>query len=68
MLPHTITGLLPEEGEWLQKRQNLHQPRPSFFLTLSLPVTLHEKGTHRHAELGVVFQSKEENKVPLKDK
>lgn len=61
MVPHTITRLLPEEAEWLQKRQNLHQAHLPLFLTLSLPVTLHGKGTHRHAELGVVFQSKEEN-------
>ena len=67
MFPCKITGLVAEEGEWLQRRQNPRLPHLPLFLTLSLPVTLQKAPADMQSWV-LFFQSKKENTVPPKDK
>ena len=63
LFPCKITGLLAEEGEWLQRRQNPRLPHLSLFLTLSLPVTLPCKRHLQTCRAGCCF-SEARKKIP----
>ena len=62
MFPCKITGVLAEEGEWLQRRQNPRLPHLPLFLTLSLPVTLPCKRHLQACRAGCCF-SKARKKI-----